>query len=47
MLFKSVAMTVDIENVDVHVRLLVETRNYEDKKKKMMKTEEEMQESKL
>ena len=40
-------MTVDIENVDVHVRLLVETRNYEDKKKKMMKTEEEMQESKL
>lgn len=39
-------MRVEIENVDIHVRLLVEHRIYEDKKKKINKTEEDIMTSK-
>ncbi len=39
-------MTIEIENVDIHVRLLVEHRIYEDKKKKIHKTEEDILSSK-
>jgi hypothetical protein len=41
MLFKNIAMRIDIENVEIHVRLLVEHRISDDKKKKAHKTEEE------
>jgi hypothetical protein len=41
MLFKNIAMRIDIENVEIHVRLLVEHRISDDKKKKVHKTEEE------
>jgi hypothetical protein len=46
MLFKNNPMQVEIENVDIHVRLLVEHRIYEDKKKKINKTEEDIMTSK-
>jgi hypothetical protein len=39
MLFKNMAMRIDIENVEIHVRLLVEHRESEDKKKKSQKPE--------
>jgi hypothetical protein len=39
-------MKIEIENVDIHIRLLVEHRIYEDKKKKIHKTEEDIMTSK-
>lgn len=44
-LYKAASMTIDIENVNIHVRMLVETRNYEEKKKKIAKSDDDTHDS--
>jgi len=41
MMFKSTPMKIDIENISIHIRPLVEQRSYESKQKKIQRFEKD------